>query len=911
MIRFCNKDDISQKDYELALTRGSLLLEEQVWKKGRDYFRSLMCDDKSLFFIPIRNKAGEIICFAYQDNEANRELRFLKEIQETEGALQFTDLFPDIISVTIVGCNELAYYFMQYLNHIGVTVYVAGKYWNDLGYQQNYQEADAHNLMIYAEGSNQDYLNGYSVNKILCSMSAEFECIDQIYEENFRQGIIKDTSFSFEGLMERLSEVGETNIFIIGTGERSQDAYDLLLEEGGDVRGFLQNGLTHERTLFGKPVLSRNEVFMNVSRPVLIQCTDFNSALGTEDTDNYSYYGCERNKSFFLLNDYVDVPESKLIHILKDKKIVLAGDERLCVILRKFYSKVLKDRIAIRYTDNITAEAIDDKIVVLTLYRPYGVEVTLNGQLIEKQDAIKDYIEKNGIDYTDYFSMIEHFVGMEYEERKYRLNNIRPKGILLGNNPWFSGNILFRDLLDGHAQILKMNFVILNDNLFSYCIRLSCEKSENIVDSFWQIFNLEANLDCLDWNFPDREKFNIKLRSLLTLSDKFSSQELFIIFTLAYEAMFDSSRLDDISDKVIYWEPHNVDRDNFCYYAKWLEDESILGNTIKIFRNSIVQMGSCMNYLISTNSDFNLLRRCLEQLAINKSYESADWKEFIIRFEDLKIAPTKTTSDICEKIGIKWNKSLLQTTRGGKKSYYFDASTTGFELRPVYDSYEDYLSSFDRFRISVINAYAQKKYGYVYLNSTIFSRKELQEMFLKDFRFHEQIKFNECEKEFFCKQSVFHLLCIRLWEERKKLLLEHINKTEIICEYKDVCKVHKIWTIEKEKTLSERKIALSEIREFISEHEQIVLYGTGNDAKQILNNLHVDEKSEFVFCDKKALENKIEFEGRTVLDPNCLVNEFKNAGIIITSSQFGKEIFQELVNRGIDAGQIYCNNARW
>ena len=102
----------------------------------------------------------------------------------------------------------------------------------------------------------------------------------------------------------------------------------------------MQDGFYGSKMLFGKPVMNRSEVFRNIREPVLIQCQDTGSALGTGDVDSYGYYGYGRNKAFFLLKDYTEIPESRLVHILRGKKIVLAGDQRLCAVLERFYKKI-------------------------------------------------------------------------------------------------------------------------------------------------------------------------------------------------------------------------------------------------------------------------------------------------------------------------------------------------------------------------------------------------------------------------------------------------------------------------------------------------------------------------------------------------------------------------------------------
>ena len=72
--------------------------------------------------LPVLSREGQLLCFAYQDEEANRELRMLRELEECEGALTFFDVNPEYIGVTIHGFNELAYYMDKYLMGLGLAI---------------------------------------------------------------------------------------------------------------------------------------------------------------------------------------------------------------------------------------------------------------------------------------------------------------------------------------------------------------------------------------------------------------------------------------------------------------------------------------------------------------------------------------------------------------------------------------------------------------------------------------------------------------------------------------------------------------------------------------------------------------------------------------------------------------------
>ena len=114
-------------------------------------------------------------------------------------------------------------------------------------------------------------------------------------------------------------------------------------------------------------------------------------------------------------------------------------------------------------------------------------------------------------------------------------------------------------------------------------------------------------------------------------------------------------------------------------------------------------------------------------------------KRKVVKFEDLKCRPRETLEEICRKWEIEWSDTLMQTTQNGKKEVYYNymQNVSGFDLEPVYNTYENFFSEFDRLRLMIIDAPWRKKNGYSYVELNQFARKELQEMFLKKFRFED------------------------------------------------------------------------------------------------------------------------------------------------------------------------------
>lgn len=149
------------------------------------------------------------------------------------------------------------------------------------------------------------------------------------------------------------------------------------------------------------------------------------------------------------------------------------------------------------------------------------------------------------------------------------------------------------------------------------------------------------------------------------------------------------------------------------------------------------------------------------------------WKEYVVRFEDIKLHPRAELLKFCDEVGIPWVETLMHTTNGGNE-WIYEESITDFDIKPVFNPYVEFLSEFDRFRLSIISAPYQKKYGYIYEDCLKFSRKELQEMFLKEFRFQNKLQFETDTERTIYYLFVYDFLGNALWKVRKHAVLDDI-----------------------------------------------------------------------------------------------------------------------------------------
>lgn len=718
-----------------------VILGPDMWQDARRYFAHRGGYLWTKFLLPILDQDYRLVCFAYEDADANREIRMLRELQENPAALQFSDVYPEYKCVRIYEFNELAYFFAKYLESQGIAVEVNGLMWHGIFNGNECAAPDYECMVIYAEGIEEKKRS--LQENFLRSVSVEFECIDKIYEENIRKGIIKDAKGSCADLIERLK--GEKEIIILNTGMQEQEAYDFLLGNGVDICCFVNTKADEPcHRMFGKKMVRMAEAKGTYTNAIFIECTEKGSAWGIGQVDYYDYRGYRRNERYILLRDYLEVEEKGLLNILCKAEIVLAGDNYLCRRLYEYLGK--KGVQTIRYLDGpwnqdnssnlpeCRAEDIDEETMCLLVEPMYFKMSTekWEGQLNEWIN----YIGEKEIDnYTVYFSDMSSFTYVEsdYKKVKYTKEYLTPRRIVLGVIDSCSGNLFFQGLVDGHPSILIMEDCYLSMNLFWICVCLSMKESKDILPFLWKL--IDKNCGAI----INPTAFNEKMEELLSCGSRFTSQELFVMIHVAFMYMLGRNIAEnDIGNSIIYWNPHYLARCNLEKCAEWLGAEEMPCDILNIVRNVCMWRGSAIKIYLMSRAEFDVYNTVLGYPDLDKSnYKYSD--RVIVRFEDLKCNPRETLEMICEKWGIPWSDMLMQTTHNGERSSWYNGEQEirDFDLAPVYNSYEKYFSEFDRFRMMLICAPWQRKYGYPYMEISQFSRRELQEMFLKGFRFEE------------------------------------------------------------------------------------------------------------------------------------------------------------------------------
>lgn len=280
-----------------------------------------------------------------------------------------------------------------------------------------------------------------------------------------------------------------------------------------------------------------------------------------------------------------------------------------------------------------------------------------------------------------------------------------------------------------------MDESFLNDNLFYVCNMLAEVKSIELLDEFWTIYNVIETQELQNHMMPVKEVFSEKMKEMLVCQDYFTSQELFVMFHIAY-AKISLGKDVDIGNFVLYWEPHNMNRDITRLYAKWLADEELNGISINIIRNACVRAGSGLKLCFTQNKEG--LYNIWNSTQLEEKGQYNNWEQLDIKFEDLKSKTHEALAVMCNKLGIMWSDALLDESKARYKRF---GLSNIFDLKPVYNNYEEYFTNFDRMRISLVNSIFQKKHGYPYISCMMFTKKEIQEMFLKEFKFEEMYNY--------------------------------------------------------------------------------------------------------------------------------------------------------------------------
>lgn len=280
------------------------------------------------------------------------------------------------------------------------------------------------------------------------------------------------------------------------------------------------------------------------------------------------------------------------------------------------------------------------------------------------------------------------------------------------------------------------------------------------------------------------------------------------------------------------------------------------------------------------------------------------WIEYKMRFEDIKLHPREKLMELCERLGIAWSDTMLKTTAGNRPTV--EHGSIDFDLKAVFNKYEDYLSEFDRFRISIAGSPYQKGYGYSYYNCLKFSRKELQELFLKPLLVDEKNIFRNVDSSIKKREWVRW----QLWNVRKHMVLDDVLPEFARVEVGQTGKARMEEYQREQKREQHRKRiekAIKEAMGYIGKHDKLILYGIGDDCRCLLKEIDESKKNCILYSDKKAEKESYTYMGRKVISPKELCGAYSDYHILVTSSIYWSNIEEEFNSMGIAPFRVFYN----
>lgn len=86
-----------------------------------------------------------------------------------------------------------------------------------------------------------------------------------------------------------------------------------------------------------------------------------------------------------------------------------------------------------------------------------------------------------------------------------------------------------------------------------------------------------------------------------------------------------------------------------------------------------------------------------------------------------------------------------------------------------------------------------------------------------------------------------------------------------------------------------------------------MIYSIGEDTRNLIERLPDKVVERFEFCDKAAVEEDIYLCGKRVHSPARLLSEYRDYNVIVTSTRYGGEIYEELLEMGINPERCISN----
>lgn len=580
----------------------------------------------------------------------------------------------------------------------------------------------------------------------------------------------------------KIIKTSNKEVIIYCAAALGEFAYALLLEFDIHIACFCDKDLKRGGSrVLDTPVLQYEECREKFPESIYIISNEeyYKSSIIAKhlETAGYTF-----EKNYFLfqeinwcVNKYVPFKKA-----FQNKEIILQGDQYLCDMMQQWLVSTLHF-----CQDHLHYCVNDNNIEKLLMNYSEAIWIILDKPKInEKKRDIWTFLHKYKIkNYCLYFFSNYIYCNAILNKKEtivsHEKNTIAEKinKVIFLVDSGCSGSFFIQSLLDSHPNILYFGWNILTFDIWRYVTLASKQEVENIIFFICEL--LVKDYTEMKESMPEDMEHIInsvefKDRFFHYVGDKkrLKEREIFIYLSLSYYEASHGLYSAPIVP-VIYVDIHTDVKQQQETGLRWLRNMEMEVILLKMIRNPIIRLGSYFKFQVAQRGEirakkvYDWFKRCGEE----KKFEIYDnVKVCKIRFEDLKLEPKEVMMKFCALIGIPWDDILLETTSGKEKSIYNYSKEriTGFDLKPVYYQYDEFFSSFDKFRLDILFGVKAKAYGYTFLNRTFYGFKEDQILmyFEIPFHFEKYIIFKDEEEKRLFRVNLYYtckFLLYRIW----------------------------------------------------------------------------------------------------------------------------------------------------
>lgn len=89
--------------------------------------------------------------------------------------------------------------------------------------------------------------------------------------------------------------------------------------------------------------------------------------------------------------------------------------------------------------------------------------------------------------------------------------------------------------------------------------------------------------------------------------------------------------------------------------------------------------------------------------------------------------------------------------------------------------------------------------------------------------------------------------------------------------------------------------------------DKVILYSIGNNTEKLLKRIPREAAKRIEYCDREARNGEVYFQHKKVLAPEQLLTTYKEYTIVVTSTVYGAQIYEDLLRMGIDMERCIFN----